>query len=264
MRARWLVAFTVVMPGCRGDFKGGGAETDSGATTGTDGDGIGSSGGTTGAPSTGSGTITGEATESGTTSAGGASSGAGGTTSGTTDSASGGSTTSVEPPRDKVIFVSSRQYTGNIGGLLVADSECQSMAAEAGLAGTFKAWLGTDTEGPADRFTHDGRYVLVDGTLIADDWADLTDGSIAHFIDQTEDGGAPLPTTESCETTQMVWTGVYANGNTAGQDFTSCAEWTDDDAGGMFGRVDATDTEWSFVCTTGACTEAAAIYCVEQ
>jgi hypothetical protein len=161
-----------------------------------------------------------------------------------------------------VVFVSSQQYTGNIGGLEGADAECQSMAADAGVQGTFKAWLGDGTEGPSERFTQDGRFVLVDGTLIAEDWEDLTDGTIVHFIDQTEDGGAPPPTTQHCSSTQVVWTGVYSDGSLP--DVVNCVGFTSDADPGMYGRVDATDYHWTYACTVGTCGYAASIYCFEQ
>jgi len=135
------------------------------------------------------------------------------------------------------------------------------MADDAGLAGTFMAWLGDGTEGPRERFTQDGRFVLVDGTLIADSWDDLTDGTIAHYIDQTEDGEAPTETILRCSTTQAVWTGAWSNGATGG---THCSAWTDDNSPGVLGRMDATDSYWTFACTVGACNFSASIYCFEQ
>jgi hypothetical protein len=101
----------------------------------------------------------------------------------------------------KVVFVTSTLYDGNFGngmvtlGHLIADQRCQERAAAAGLAGTFKAWISgrVDTgEGPlphgvVDRFTQNpGPYQLVDGTQVADGWADLTNGSLDHAIDRTE------------------------------------------------------------------------------
>jgi hypothetical protein len=42
---------------------------------------------------------------------------------------------------------------------------------------------------PSVRFTRSAvPYRLIDGTLIANDWADLTDGTIAHDLDLTEIG----------------------------------------------------------------------------
>lgn len=102
----------------------------------------------------------------------------------------------------KKVFVSSVLYNGNFGngqdntlGHLIADTRCQERASAAGLAGSFKAWISgrVDTgagplhHGVVDRFTQSpGPYQLLDGTQVADNWADLTDGTLDHAIDRTE------------------------------------------------------------------------------
>lgn len=96
-----------------------------------------------------------------------------------------------------IVFVSSQSHTGNFGGVTGADSHCQNLANSAGLSGTFKAWLSgsTASSSPASRFNQSSvPYVLVDGTLIANDWGDLTDGSIQNPINLDEAGN---PTTAS-------------------------------------------------------------------
>jgi len=42
---------------------------------------------------------------------------------------------------DFVVFVTKKTFSGNLGGVAGADEECQTAAAAAGLAGTFRAWL---------------------------------------------------------------------------------------------------------------------------
>jgi hypothetical protein len=91
----------------------------------------------------------------------------------------------------KIVFVSSLGTTGSIGGISGADAHCQGRAVAAGLSGTYKAWLSADSysTSPASRFTKStGPYVLVTGTMVADSWSDLTDGTIDHAIDRTEFG----------------------------------------------------------------------------
>ena len=96
----------------------------------------------------------------------------------------------------KIIFITSETYTGNLGGLAGADVECNSLAEAAELSGTYKAWLSTPTVSAADRLTHsEVPYVLPDGTRVADDWIDFTDGALAHAIDMTDTGATiSLPT----------------------------------------------------------------------
>src|SRR5690242_2782849 len=81
-------------------------------------------------------------------------------------------------PQGKLVFVTSTLQTGNLGGLTGADMICQARAAAGGLRGIFKAWLSDTTASPSTRFTRSKKpYVLLDGTVIANNWADLTDGS---------------------------------------------------------------------------------------
>jgi hypothetical protein len=83
----------------------------------------------------------------------------------------------------------------------VADSRCQALAEGAGLSGTFKAWIsgrvdtgsGPVPHGAVDRFTQATvPYELVNGTKVADDWADLTDGTLDHAI-ELDGRGLPIP-----------------------------------------------------------------------
>ena len=96
---------------------------------------------------------------------------------------------------------------GDLGGLSGADAKCQAQASSAGLAGTYKAWLSGATTSAYDRLTHNaGPYVLVDGTKVADDWADFTDGSFDNPLNKTAAGS----TVVSAGT--YVWTGSTSAG----------------------------------------------------
>src|SRR5262249_23852873 len=87
------------------------------------------------------------------------------------------------PPNGKLVFVSSTTYTGNLGGLSGADAKCQSLATSAGHTGTFKAWLSDDLVDAKSRLTHAMMpYVLVDGTIVATGFNDLTSGTLRHAI----------------------------------------------------------------------------------
>jgi len=68
-------------------------------------------------------------------------------------------------------------------------------AMAASLPGTYKAWVSTNQANgtPATRFTQSATpYVLVNGTKIANNWADLIDGTLLAPINRTETGGNPL------------------------------------------------------------------------
>ena len=58
--------------------------------------------------------------------------------------------TSCEP--STFVFVTEWEGDGNIGGLTAADSICQTEADDAGLPGTYKAWLSDSTASPSSRF----------------------------------------------------------------------------------------------------------------
>ena len=91
-----------------------------------------------------------------------------------------------ECAKDSIVFISSETYKGfSLGGLYGADQRCQSLAAKAGLENplTFKAWLSTPEMSAADRLLHSrGRYVLVNGLVVAQDWDALTSGALDNPI----------------------------------------------------------------------------------
>jgi hypothetical protein len=87
------------------------------------------------------------------------------------------------------MFVTSTKHDGNLGGLVGADGICNQRAAAAGLVGEYQAWLCDGTIGPRSRSNHASvPYVATDGAVIAKNWADLTDGSLARGINRDESG----------------------------------------------------------------------------
>lgn len=165
-----------------------------------------------------------------------------------------------ECSKDSIVFITSETYQGfNLGGLYGADQRCRSLAAKAGLLRpeTFMAWLSTPTMSAADRLKHSrGRYTLVNGLVIANDWASLTSGSLMITITVDENS-------QSQDT--RVWTGTLADGEPAvGSEF--CGDW-DDDSGlliyGGAGRSLAADSGWSFFAQDG-CDEQYRLYCFEN
>jgi hypothetical protein len=123
-------------------------------------------------------------------------------------------------------FLGSADHNGNFGGLSGADALCQGLATAAGLPGSYMAWLSDTTGSPSTRFVRATvPYTLVNGTVVANSWADLTDGNIAHAIDRTESGA---------EQSRQAWTNTKADGTpgstrsgtpSGGQ---HCSNWTSD------------------------------------
>lgn len=124
------------------------------------------------------------------------------------------------------VFVSSDCHAGDLGGVAGADASCQALAAAAGLGGTYSAWLADAHDGPAVRLPHASEpYVLVDGSVVALDWDDLTDGELLSAIDLDE-RAEPVAGRPGCGT--AVWTNATAQGTTAvtdGLEF-ACLDWT--------------------------------------
>ncbi len=166
------------------------------------------------------------------------------------------------------VFVSSATYTGNLGGLVGADTKCQTLASTAGLPGIYRAWLSDGTNGAATRLTHSTQpYVLSDGkTVVANDWTGLTSGTLLHAIDLTETGQPPPNGNNLCmNSTQVVFTDTtIAGAVVAAAD--SCSAWTSASvAVSSFGLANATNGTWTNACAgAGNCAATAAIYCVQQ
>ena len=88
-----------------------------------------------------------------------------------------------------IVFVTNSVYGGSIGGLAGADSKCQSNATAAGYSGTWKAILSDSTTNAINRVPWNwGTLLLPTGTVVANSWSDLWDGSIQNPINVTQYG----------------------------------------------------------------------------
>ena len=169
---------------------------------------------------------------------------------------------------NKIIFVSSALYDGNLGGLTGADLKCQTLADAAKLCGTYKAWLSDGTGNAADRLTHaTGDYILPDGQVVANGWDGLTTATLQHAINQTETKGAPPVGTVKCAggAPVPVWTGATNSGIAVPNG--SCSNWasTSTTPGAAFGNANATNFAWSGTCQiVTLCPKTAALYCLQQ
>ncbi len=164
--------------------------------------------------------------------------------------------TAASLPLKKRVFVTSTSYDGaEIGGLASGDAKCNALAAAARLGGTWKAWLSSSAENAAARIfgSGDWGYERIDGTTVADDKADLLDGSIDNPISKDETGQEVYP--------YGVWTGTRKDG-TAGA---HCNGWasSSDDKTGTIGRADYADKKWTHEADTAACSNKVRLYCFE-
>jgi hypothetical protein len=147
-----------------------------------------------------------------------------------------------DPPVSRVqVFVTSAEYNGNLGGIDKADGKCDLQASNAGLRGSWLAWLSADDDtNAADRIT-DGEYQLLDGTVVTNDKADLTDGTLDHPINIDPNGNV----IDGVE----VWTGTSALGTLEGRtcrtDLDSWRSVGDGEAEGQVGDSSLADAAWT-------------------
>ena len=166
--------------------------------------------------------------------------------------------------RDRTAFVSSQPgfIAGQLQGLEGADNYCVSRAGQADFPNflKFKAFLSDSQTDAVDRlFAGEGRYVLVDGTVVAENWQALLSEPLQHPIELTELG----------EVSHVgVWTGTRYGDGRAVPGSAHCDDWTseDPDKQASFGASDEVDINWTqsqfFNPTT--CLSMKAIYCIEQ
>jgi len=140
------------------------------------------------------------------------------------------------------VFVTSQQTDGLIGGQTGGDSFCNNAAQAAALPGTWTAWLGPGSCGTCqdavDRIM-DGQYQLLDGTIVANSKADLTDGTLVNAISMDETGSTQ-------QGTNNVWTGVDPDGHSTSGPGT-CTNWNNNGTGsnGSAGSSSSTDSAWT-------------------
>ncbi|MCB9686253.1 MAG: hypothetical protein H6735_14520 [Alphaproteobacteria bacterium] len=161
----------------------------------------------------------------------------------------------IAQDQPKRVFVADIASAGDLGGVTGADAACATAASNAGLSGTFVAWLGTSGATAPSRFTGNGPWARTgDGAIVANDLADLLDGSLGAAIRNDADGN-PV--------SGVVWTGALSDGTTD----TTCTDWTS--AGfdnGTFGDPTSASGTWTAsVASPGPCAFfLAGVYCFEQ
>lgn len=166
--------------------------------------------------------------------------------------------------RDRRVFVSSQPgfIAGQLQGLKGADNYCVSRAGQAGLPEflKYRAFLSDSKTDAVDRlFAGEGRYVLMDGTVVAENWQTLLTGPLQHPIELTELG----------EVSHVgVWTGTRHGDGRAVSGSAHCDDWTseDPDKQASFGFSDEVDVNWtqSQFFNPTSCLSKYAIYCIEQ
>lgn len=166
----------------------------------------------------------------------------------------------------RLMFVTETTMTANLGGQAGAAALCTAMAADAGLPGSYVAWLSTTTAPPGPNLARQQNVpiLLPSCEQLAADLDHLTTHGIEVALDITE-RGLPLPG-PAC----FVWTSTRPDGTPAGAG--TCNEWTSAvaDAGARVGLCnDGPDsgypTYWTAdSVTTQPCNALARLYCLQN
>ena len=186
-------------------------------------------------------------------------------------------------PTSRIVFVTSDHYDGaldpdpnNCGdGVAGGDCICQYHANEAGLTGTFFAWLSDSTSSPATDFVKSAvPYVRLDGVMVASSWDDLTDGTILAPIEVNELGGRPnVDPSLGGLTIKVVWTGTDFDGTSSLQATRNCLNWTTaqgdlNQLGGVGGLTEQIGIRWTVFGSDGGSRRCESgphhLYCFEQ
>jgi hypothetical protein len=137
-----------------------------------------------------------------------------------------------------LMFLSSTTVPGGIG-VGQMNAICASLAGGAGLPNAFgfKALVSAGSVPAFDAVPSTGAFILAGSkTLVANDRADLFDGTITVPI-STDENGNPMPTGAG-----DAWTGSQQNGMTS----SSCVDWTSNSAvhSGTVGSSGSTNANW--------------------
>lgn len=160
---------------------------------------------------------------------------------------------------ERVLFVTQNTKTGNLGGATGADAFCtqeaNTVGAHARVRGReFVAWISVVEASAAERHKHGTKpYVRPDGTTVANNWTELTSGTIKTNLGIDQFGAGA---------TGSIWTGSAANGSRNESncvDFKSPAQ-IDIGAGGT---LSATDSAWS-LSASFACDSPHRVLCIEK
>jgi len=155
------------------------------------------------------------------------------------------------------IFVTRTRYTGALGGLIGADSLCQTNALAANKGGTWKAWLSANGENAIDRIAEVGPWyqepAFGDWVKTFNNKANLATSPLAALI--TDEQGGVVSTAS-----RGYWTGTLATGKAdSGR---TCQSWSVGHSS-AYGTRGPGSGSWSGETTSG-CDQSYGVVCLEQ
>lgn len=156
----------------------------------------------------------------------------------------------------QLVFVTSTTTTGDLDGAVGADDLCDAAASDAGLGGSFRAWVSTSNEDAIDRVIGVGPWLDVDGATIFGGRTDLAG---------TPQTGLWLDENGAFVASENVWTGTTFDGTYDELDG-ACGNWVSGamEELGAIGQVGRSDgSAWTdFSATT--CDQRAHLICFGQ
>ncbi|MCK6551455.1 hypothetical protein L6R52_36805 [Myxococcota bacterium] len=157
------------------------------------------------------------------------------------------------------VFVTQAAVLPNFGGVAGADAICQAAGTAAGFSGGFMAWVSLAGSNAAARHNPSQLpYYLVNGTRIANDWADLTDGSLQAPINRDQTGAALVTT--AWTNTNVAGTAIVTTAAGTCSNFTS----TLGTQSARIGNATQTAATWT-TSSSGLCNRTTTrLYCFEN
>lgn len=138
-------------------------------------------------------------------------------------------------PAFRRVFISSGQWTANLGGTTGADAKCQAAANSVSLGGTWMSWTSTSISNPSMRFVHSTvSWKLLDGTLVANDWSDLTSGALENPINRDENDN--LVSWSDNPYSGIAWTDTSTTGHWSGYP-SDCSEFMNGVSSSVYASV---------------------------
>jgi hypothetical protein len=148
---------------------------------------------------------------------------------------------------NNIVFATSSTYTGDLGGLAGATTDCANAASIAGLPGTYVPWLATSTVNATAALGSARGWIRMDGLPFADTVGTvgaatgLVNGQVYYPVGFNELGNVQ----PGFAWTGATWTGAVDNGY-------SCSDWTSGATDGSAGDTSRGSDGW---------TNAQAVYC---
>ena len=149
-----------------------------------------------------------------------------------------------------------------------ADTKCQTAANNSSKYtdlknNTWKVWLSSNSISAASRLSHLGNFTLLNKTIIANDWTDLTDSILSSPINIDENGNTI--------SNVAVWTHTKPDGTAVEQFGSACKDWTSSDGyptdlGGYAGTggTNASNAYWTYSGQGSDCNNLRHLYCFEE